>query len=168
MDAFFDQGGDDAAEGEQRLVDLARLPRSNLGFVRARAPDVLGPGEIHQVQLPHDREVLSLLARRLGADGEREDGVRAAGVRVAEVSAVRLRPTPRARRAKISPGVRASASSRFRTETPPRPSSMSAWCAERDAPWDAGANELLTDDWAAVSSDGPPPVARFPASGLLG
>ena len=83
------------------------------------------------------------------------------------VSAVRLRPTPRARRAKISPGVRASASSRFRTETPPRPSSMSAWCAEREAPWDAGANELLTDDAAAVSSDDGPPPVGFPASGLL-
>jgi hypothetical protein len=42
---------------------------------------------------------------------------------------------------------------------------MSAWCAERDAPWDAGANELLPDA-AAASSDGPPAVG-FPASGLL-
>ena len=40
-------------------------------------------------------------------------------------------------------------------------------CAEREAPWDAGANELLTDDAAAVSSDDGPPPVGFPASGLL-
>ena len=43
---------DDPAEGEQRPVDLARLPR--LPRHRARPPDVLRAGQIHQVQLPLD------------------------------------------------------------------------------------------------------------------
>ena len=43
---------DDPAEGEQRPVDLSRLPR--LPRHRARPPDVLRAGQVHQVQLALD------------------------------------------------------------------------------------------------------------------
>ena len=49
---------DDPAEGEERPVDLARLPR--LPRHRARPPDVLRAGQVNQVQLPLDVLLLNV------------------------------------------------------------------------------------------------------------
>jgi len=76
-----DERGDDAAEREQRLVDVARLARARV--LGARPAHALGAREVDEVQLANFDDVLARFGHFAHVDGEREDAVRARRLRVA-------------------------------------------------------------------------------------
>lgn len=67
---------DDPAQREQTGIDHACFPGATLDG--STATDVLGPGEVDQVQLADFEEVLASRAGRfLNVQGDGEDGMRA-------------------------------------------------------------------------------------------
>mmetsp|Transcript_10063 Transcript_10063/g.45594 ORF Transcript_10063/g.45594 Transcript_10063/m.45594 type:complete len:365 (-) Transcript_10063:118-1212(-) len=74
------QSRDDAAQRQERLVDLAGFPRALVHG--ARPGDVLGPREVDEVELAAPDDVLAVGGGLLGVHGDAKDGVRSAGLLV--------------------------------------------------------------------------------------